>query len=83
MNQSGKLDWFTIILAPALIIFLMVIFPIIDTVAAVAFTTLDNTTALYYTNVVKVAIGGMGLILALGCIWMIVSGLREPDSRYA
>lgn len=79
MNERGALDWRSIIMFPALIVLLIVVFAILDVVVGEAFTVFDAATALPYINLLKLLIGVIGLVFVLGVIWTIVSGFRQEQ----
>jgi len=65
-------------MVPVLIIMLVAMVPMIDTVAAELFTTLDTTTSVYFVNLIKLLVGSFVLVLVLGIIIKIVRSLQAP-----
>jgi hypothetical protein len=78
-NERGSVDWGTILMLPVLIILLIVVYSIMPVIVDILFGKLDSSTNLYYGALIKMLIGGIGLILVIGIIWNIFNGLRQPD----
>ena len=78
-NEKGAVDWGTILMAPALLLLLIVVYAIMPIFVDMLFLKLDASPNLYYGNLVKMLIGGIGLILVIGIIWHIFTGLKQPD----
>jgi len=79
MNARGGINWYIILMAPALIILLISVYPVIDEMTTQLFSTLDSSSNIFYTNIIKLLIGSIGIILMLGIIWTVVGSLRTRD----
>jgi hypothetical protein len=66
MNERGGLNWFTILMIPVLIILFIPIASVTSVIVDEAFTVLDNTTNIFYINFIKLLIGSIVFIIAIG-----------------
>jgi hypothetical protein len=67
-----------IVAAPAMVIALLAMLPVINTLGAALETTLASATSVYYTNLIMLLIGSIGLIMVLGIVWHVWNSTQAP-----
>jgi ABC-type branched-subunit amino acid transport system permease subunit len=65
---------------PALLILLVVVYSILPVIVDILFALIDVSPNIYYANLIKMLIGAIGLIMVIGVVWNLFTGLRgQPD----
>lgn len=77
MNSWGSFNWFVIAFGLPLMALMIVAVPATDILLQAVFVQLDAATTTLYINLIKIALGMIAFILALGIMWVVASSITQ------